>query len=212
MEEETGKSLLPSREGRKKQKRKKGGAKEINRKSDKEGKIGRKLKTEAKKDAVGEECTEATEGPTEEEGENTAGEGSDTEEEKVSAEGQTAIEDETPAMVMERESEGKDQKEEVKKNCEITNATGGEEDKRGEVEEKLRTEEIGKEMNGKSNGKKKEGDKGKGMRKGNGKARKGGRKSPTTCKYPVFLVRLPQMIAKLHLLAPSYLSTFKLCL
>lgn len=190
-EEEAGKCKLPSPTIKKILKGSKSGAKKGSGKIDKEVKDAGKVKQEDKEGATSEEGLERA---MVEEEEGTAEDG--TVEEVtgagqheahgvggVSTERESTLEEETDGVDTERETDEEEPKDEENKDeGEIADDTGDGKERESEVGEETRTEDVGKDMKKKGVGKKKEGAKGKGSRKENGKAGKMGRKSPTTCE------------------------------
>jgi len=101
----------------------------------------------------------------------------------VSTEGESTVAEETDGVDTERETDEEEPKEEENKDeSEITDDTGDGKERKSAVGEETKTEDIAKDRKKVGVGKKKESAKGKSARKGNGKAGKRGRKSPTTCE------------------------------
>jgi hypothetical protein len=190
-EEEAGKSELPSPRTKKKLKGRKSVAKKGSGKIGKEVKDTGKVKQEDKKGetseenidrAMVEEVEAAADGGTVEEvkdkGQHEAYGVGD-----ISTEGESTVAEETDGVDTERETDEEEPKEEENKDeGEIADDTGDGKERKSQLGEETKTEDVGKDRKKVGVGKKKESAKGKGARKGNGKAGKRGRKSPTTCE------------------------------
>jgi hypothetical protein len=190
-EDEAGKCERPSPRTKKKLKGTKGGARKGSGKVGKEIKDAGKVKREGKRRETSEKSIDRA---TVEEVQGTAEDGTveqvtDTGQHEAyglgdaSTEVESTIEEETDGVDTERETdEGEPKEGENKDEDGITDDAGDGKERKSEVGEETKTEDVGKDRKKKGVGKKKEGAKGKGSRKGNGKGGKRGRKSPTTCE------------------------------